>query len=231
MIYLIIGRRERGKTTLAYSTARKVRKRMIIDARRMIRRIDVERVFTVSELKPAFGDLVHDEGVNEVVYQPTDDDLDMGFESFVAAVKQRIIASPDMQFAIVIDEASFYNLEDSRFQWLAKCTQREKVHIFITAHRPQDIPTSIRAIADHWCIFATTQEHDLKTIEQRAGSSRVSDAVRRLRDRDYLHWDDARGTMAVCNRPADWYVSMSMNDSAPKPAAPVIEQDEEWSLD
>lgn len=240
MIYLLIGRRERGKTTLAYSMARKLKKRAVIDARRMIQRVDVERVLSASELHPALGDLVHDAGTNEVIYQPTDDDLSLAFESFVSSVKRMIVANPNMTIAIMIDEASFYNLEDARFQWLAKCTTRDRVHILITAHRPADIPTSVRAIADHWCIFATTQEHDLKVIEQRSGSPRVVDAVRRLKDRDYVHWDDARGTMATCSDAASWYVSLSMHGGKSKSPQRLIDDvdiglpsanDEEWELE
>lgn len=230
MIYLLIGRRERGKTTLAYSMSRKVRKRIIIDARRMIRRIDVEVINDINDLKPALDDLVHDDVVNEIVFQPTDDDLDFVFQAWTAAVKERILKSPGTSFAIVVDEASFYPLDNARFQWLAKCTPRDQVHILITAHRPADIPTSIRAIADHWCVFATTQEHDLKVIESRMGPAVA--AVRRLRDRDYAHWDDARGVLSVCNRPQDWYVSMHMG-TMPEPIDVIdrsIEQDAEWEL-
>jgi len=232
VIYLLIGRRERGKTTLAYSMARKVQKRVIIDARRMIKRVDVEHVYRRSEIHPALHDLVTDRAVNEVVYQPIDDDLDHAFEGFITAVKHRVISSPDVPLAIMIDEASFYNLEDSRFQWLAKCTQRDRVHILITAHRPADIPTSVRAIADHWCIFATTQEHDLKTIEQRAGSPRVPDAVRRLKDRDYVHWDDSKGAMQTCTDPTGWYVALNTIETKPRADAIIAEAaDDDWSLD
>jgi hypothetical protein len=229
VIYLLIGRRERGKTTLAYSMARKARKRAIIDARRMIRR-DGDRVHSARELHAALGDLAFDPQTSEVVYQPNDDDLGLAFESFVDAVKRRLVNNPELSLVILIDEASFYNLDDARFQWIAKCTQREKVHILITAHRPADIPTSIRAIADHWCIFATTQEHDLKVIEQRAGSPRVAEAVRRLRERQYVHWDDSKGIMATCSDSASWYVPLTAIHT---PRERIIDEirDEEWSLD
>jgi hypothetical protein len=125
---------------------------------------------------------------------------------------------------IVIDEASFYELHRPGFQWLVKCTPRDRVHILITAHRPSDIPTSVRAIADHWCIFATRQEHDLKTIYERTGSLRVRADVLKLRDRAYLHWDDSRGLSRVCDRPADWYTALRSVDRPN--VAPVIVIDE-----
>jgi hypothetical protein len=217
MIYLAIGRRERGKTTLVYGMARKVKKRVMLDARRIIARHDADYVETRAELREGLGDLLDgDLGVNEVVYQPIDDDLDQAFGTFTMEVKHSIIQYPPTAIAIVVDEASFYRLDEARFQWLAKCTPRDRVHLLITAHRPSDIPTSIRAIADHWLIFATTQEHDVKVVEQRT-SPRVAATVRQLRDRSYVHWNDAAGVMAVNDRPQDWYVSMGAKTWATQP--------------
>jgi len=208
MIYNLIGRRERGKTTLGYGMARKLRKRIIIDARQMIQRVDVVRITRADDLRPAMLELVNDDAVSEIVYQPQDDDLAVAFEAWTAATKERIVLSPHVPFAVMVDEVSFYKLDAARFQWLAKCTPREAVHIILTAHRPADIPTSIRAIADHWCIFSTTQEHDLDVIEKRCGNPRVVNAIKRLQGRSYVHWDDARGEMAVCDDPKLWYVSL-----------------------
>jgi hypothetical protein len=234
MIYNLIGRRERGKTTLGYGMARKLRKRIIIDARQMIQRIDVVRIHRADDLRPALLELVTDDAVSEVVYQPQDDDLEVAFDAWTAATKERIVLSPSIPFAVMVDEVSFYKLETARFQWLAKCTPREAVHIILTAHRPADIPTSIRAIADHWCIFSTTQEHDLKVIEQRSGSLRVVNAIRRLQGRAYVHWDDARGEMAICDDPKLWYVSMRSADRTTEPprlieSQPVNDKDFELS--
>lgn len=229
MIYLLIGRRERGKTTLAYYMSRKLRKRVIIDARQMIQRVDVEIVNRAEDLPAALNEMVNDPALNEIVYQPQDDDLDQAFDKWTTAVKERLVSSPRMPIALMIDEASFYNLESTRFQWIAKCTYREMVHIIITAHRPADIPTSIRAIADHWCIFSTTQEHDLKVIEQRTGSVRPVNAVRRLTGRNYVHWDDAKGNVAVCEDPKAWYVSMGT--PAARHTALVEIPEKDWELE
>lgn len=222
MIYLVIGRRERGKTTRAYSLARKVRKRVIIDPRRMIQREDVEIVHKSMELRAALSDLQLDEAVNEIVYQPDDDDLEVAFGRFIATIKEFVIAHPRTQIAIVIDESSFFDLNDYRFQWLIKCTPRETVHIIITAHRPSDIPTGVRAIADHWLIFATTQEHDLKAIEQRSGSPRVLAAVRTLKDREYVHWNDAKGNYGIERDASSWYFAMRMRPA--ESTKPIVEE-------
>jgi hypothetical protein len=235
MIYNLIGRRERGKTTLGYGMARKLRKRIIIDARQMIQRIDVVRIHRADDLRPALLELVTDDAVSEVVYQPQDDDLEVAFDAWTAATKERIVLSPSIPFAVMVDEVSFYKLETARFQWLAKCTPREAVHIILTAHRPADIPTSIRAIADHWCIFSTTQEHDLDVIEKRSGSPRVVNAIRRLQGRSYVHWDDARGEMAVCDDPKVWFVALKSADRSievPRLVEPSTPRSvEDWELE
>jgi len=230
MIYLVIGRRTRGKTTRVYSLARKVRKRVMIDPRRMIKRVDVEIVHRSDELRAALSDLVVDPAVNEVVFQPSDDDLDGSFIRFTIAVKERIIRNPNVPIAVIVDEASFFNLDDHRFQWLVKCTDRDLVHILITAHRPQDIPTSVRGLADHWIIFATTQEHDLKAIEQRSGSERVTHAVRQLRDREYVHWDDSRGSFDIVRDSSTWNIAMRSGEPARQTVSVLEPADEEFKL-
>lgn len=234
MIYLNIGRRERGKTTLGYYMARKIRKRIIIDARQMIQRIDVVRITRADDLRPALLELISDDAVSEIVYQPQDDDLEVAFEAWTAATKERIVLSPHIPFSVMVDEVSFYKLETARFQWLAKCTPRDMVHIVLTAHRPADVPTSIRAIADHWCLFSTTQEHDLKVIEQRSGSLRVVNAIKRLQGRSYVHWDDARGEMAVCDDPKIWYVSLRSAEpsiTVPRLVESKPPRPEDWELE
>jgi hypothetical protein len=233
MTFLILGRRERGKTTLAYYMARKVRKRVIIDARRLIQRVDVEIVHSPRTLRLALADLAGDETLNEIVYQPDSEDLDAAFEDWTRVVRAFVIAHPDLPLAIMVDEASFYELHKPGFQWLCKCTPRERVHLLITAHRPSDIPTSVRAIADHWCIFATRQEHDLRAIEDRTGSVRVSASITRLRDRDYVHWDDSHGVSRVCDRPADWYTALRSVDRPSPETVRVIEpvEDQDFELE
>ena len=233
MTYLIIGRRERGKTTLAYHMARKVRKRVVIDARRLIQRVDVEVVHSHHTLLADLKDLASDDLLNEIVYQPNTEDLDEAFNDWTRVLRSFVIAHPDVPLAIVVDEASFYELHRPGFQWLVKCTPRERVHIFITAHRPSDIPTSVRAIADHWCIFATRQEHDLKVIRERTGSVRVEAEIGRLRDRAWLHWDDSRGVSRVVDSPADWYTALRSVDRPTPDAVQVIApvEDDEFTLE
>lgn len=207
MIYLIIGRRERGKTSLAMFMARKKAKRAVLDPRHMIHAVTADRVHWAQETPDAVAGLLESpEFPDELIYSPAEDDLDAAFTYYAGALKRAAMEFPDREWAIVIDEASFFDLESPAFQWLAKCTPREKVHLFITAHRPQDIPTSIRSIADHWCVFAIRQEHDLKALRDR--SEALARTVEKLQGREFAWWDDALGELRVNRSSESWRLSL-----------------------
>jgi len=219
VIYLVLGRRERGKTTLAYSIASRVERRIVLDPRRLVSRHGKMTALaqTSNDLRDqVFALCDGDPDVAEVIYWPTDDDLGEAFADFVRVIKNET-SGRRTPIAIVIDEASFYDLDLPAFQWLAKCSFRESVHIIITAHRPQDIPTSIRSIADHWIVFAMTQEHDLKALAQR--SPHAATLAPRLSGRAYVHWDDSHAKLTVNRDERSWFVQLS---SAPAPIAAIV---------
>ncbi len=203
MIYALIGRRELGKTTLAMFLARKFAKRVALDPRGMIHFPTAERVYTAGEASDAVAEMLDDPRVAEVIYQPTEDDLDGAFQQFAEGLKAASLEFPEKTWAIVIDEASFFDLNAPSFQWLLKCTPRERVHIFITAHRPQDVPTRVRAITDHWLVFSIRQEHDLKALRDR--NERFANVVaHQLAGRDFAHWDDALAELSINRTPDKW---------------------------
>lgn len=207
MIYLIIGRRERGKTSLAIWMARRFRSRAILDPRGMITAPDAEYIGFGHEALNAIGELLEpDSPWDEVIYRPTEDDLVFAFDLWSGACKRGALEHPHATWAIVIDEASFFDLGTPAFQWLVKCTARDRVHVFITAHRPQDIPTTIRAIADHWLVFAVRQEHDLKALRER--SEGLAREAGKLTDREFAWWNDATGTLLINRRPDSWRLAL-----------------------
>ena len=208
MIYINLGRRELGKSTLALFMVLKLRKRAILDPRRMIRRTGerIEYVTTIAEMRDALQAMVFDDESDEVIYQPVEDDLDDAFEQFTRALKAIVIQLPESELGIFIDEASFYNLETPTFMWLAKCSLRDYTHIIVTAHQPKDIPTGLRAIADHWFIFYTTQETDLAKIAEK--SPDAAREAKRLKGRAYVHWDDTKAKLAINSNPDSWFVAM-----------------------
>ena len=218
MIYICIGRRELGKTTLAYSMLSKLPKRAIIDARRMIHQPGADYSYDATDAVEALHEMMQEPLAHECIYQPHEDDLEGAFVTWTKALKGIVIDRPDVHTGILVDEASFYNLETSTFQWLAKCALRDYTHIIITAHQPKDIPTSIRAIADHWFIFYTSQKTDIDAIE--AKSSEAAREVKRLTGRSFVHWDDAHARLQINSTPSTWYVPLNNRATAVVRVAP-----------
>jgi len=224
VIYLCIGRRELGKTTLAYYMARKLDKRAIIDARRMVRQghIRIEYAHSANDADESLFAMVDDNECDEVIYQPHEDDLQQGFDVWTGTLKRIVIDHPQQHLAVLVDEASFYNLDTPTFQWLAKCALRDYVHIIITAHQPKDIPTSIRAIADHWFIFRTTQKTDLDKIAEK--SPEAAREAERLTDRSFVWWDDTRAVVSFNRKPASWFIALQARQPSSVQVTPDAER-------
>jgi hypothetical protein len=215
VIYLALGRRELGKSTLAYFMAQRLAKRAVLDPRRMIRRTGerIEYVTTINHARDALWAMMLDGESDEVVYQPSEDDIEYAFVEWTRTLKAIVVMYPERELAIFVDEASFYDLETPTFMWLAKCSLRDYTHIIITAHQPKDVPTGVRAIADHWFIFHTTQETDLAKIAEK--SPEAATHAKRLTHRAYVHWDDTRAALAINPNPQSWYVAMRNSASVP----------------
>jgi len=207
MIWLVIGRREQGKTTLAMSMALRVPARLIFDPRGMIRP-DAPRAETPAELDEAMDDLFEGR-VAEVRFTPRGD-VEEGFVAFATAAAAWVRADVTRPLAVVVDEAGFVPRSNrvAPFMWLCRCSRRDTIQIIMTAHRPLDISTSVRAISDHWLIYPCRQEHDLRVLEERCSESAMR-AIARLKDRQFLAWDDAHTTSRLYEDPAAWYVNLS----------------------
>lgn len=204
MIFLVIGRREQGKTTLTYHMALKMPQRVIFDPRGVLRRGTVSR--TVDEFRAGMAALELHE-IDELSYTPRGDSK-AGFVVFSQAIAEWVEQHPRRALAVVVDEIAFADVTCEAFQWVARCCQREHLHIFVTCHRPSDIDTSLRAISDHWLIFPCRQEHDLEVIRKRCNVD-VMDEVQRLERRHFVHWDDSAGTYTIVRRPEAWHVQLN----------------------
>lgn len=210
MIYIAIGRREKGKTTLAYRMLKNLPMRFVIDARRIVQPRDHQVIVEnyVAGAADAMYEAIESNGqYNEVIYQPHEDRIDDAFAVWTKAIKNITIEFPHQRIGVLIDEASFYDLNDDTFQWLAKCTPRDTIHLFITAHRPTDIPPKIRSIADHWFVFHTTEKSDLDRIAEK--SPEAADAASKLRDRGYVHWDDTIAALETNMNSRSWFISLN----------------------
>jgi hypothetical protein len=205
MIYLVIGRREQGKTTLAYWMAERQPQQLVFDPRNMI--MKGTRCHDESSFQGACDRLL-DQQLKTVVFSPRGN-LQAGFEVYAAEVQRFIEQEPDRPIAFLVDEANkdFINTDVDSFQWAIRCCSREVHHIMMTAHRPVDFHTKIRALADHWCLFAIRQEDDLNKVRERC-SPEVVQLVQRLEQRQFIHWNDAKGTYEAKLDPTTWRVEI-----------------------
>jgi hypothetical protein len=223
MIYLVIGKRGQGKTTLAVYLARKNERRFIFDPRGMI--APARDGFAVSGVSTVIMQGVdqvieRDEGMKEVVVRPSLD-VQAAFNALVNELYQWLKAEPNARFVLLIDEVRFIkDLQTPQFEWLLRCSQPDRVHVLLTCHRPTDIPTDIRAIADNWLVFRMTQEHDLKTVAERSqGAARLA---RHLGPREFVHWDDAAGEHNLYRRADRWFVPLARSVPALEPEGATL---------
>ena len=214
MIRLIIGRRQRGKTTLAYYMAAKCPQRVIFDPRGMIRaKPDTGVATTMRTFKTGFEQLQAGE-LRELIYTPSDDNFQKAFQYFCRCIKTWIVAEPNRPLAVVIDELAFVNPNEPAFLWMLRCSEPKVFHIFVTCHRPKDVSTDMRAIADQWFLFQCRQEHDLSVIEDRC-SAGVANAVQRLEGREFILWDDDKATMTIFKKSEPWHVDLKPSSPTP----------------
>jgi hypothetical protein len=206
MISLCIGRREQGKSTLAYHLALQSSTRVIVDPRALFE--------TSSDILPnanGLYDLLDTR--QEIIVQPEEETNEI-FEAVCVEVKDWLQENPDEPFALLGDEARFFDTPSyipSSLDWILRMSSRKLVHAIFTMHRPVDISVDIRAIADYWFIFHTTQEHDLKVIAERCGQE-VAELVSNLdgSKNELIVWDDAHGTFRKETDRSKWYHSLSL---------------------
>jgi hypothetical protein len=201
VITIIMGRRELGKSTLALYMATRRPYAVVFDPRHLFQSDASIGDLTTQIARDALDDRFLASPPVVAVVQPND------------ALEQSSIALADFvrrwtetrldRLAVVLDEAALYAMEP--WAWVVRCAPRQQIDLILTAHRPQDIPTTIRALADTWCVFRTTQPHDLEAIEDRCGIA-FSSAVERLQPRHFAVWDDAKGSWSLRTQPGVWYV-------------------------
>jgi len=188
MIYGITGRRELGKTTLAKYLAHARGPRVYVDPRQQFDHLELDPI-----------DDVEAYGVAEIILSGHDvwivpADLDRDLVILADECRPRIQRRESL--TVLFDEAGLYR--DGLKAWdrhLRTCS-RQDTTIILTAHRPQDLSTNIRAIIDVWCIFRTTQRHDLDAIEERCGT-RVRELVEKLDPYQFVEWNDAKGEWRI----------------------------------
>jgi hypothetical protein len=202
MITLIIGRREVGKTTLALHESRKTPTRLLFDPRRQLNT-------SPAILRDEIGLYEELDNSTEIIVQPQFN-VPQVFEAICNQLMDWIEDNPEEDVSFLVDEARFvqtFNFISQPFDWILRCSKRDKVHTILTVHRPVDVSVDIRAIADFWCIFQTTQEHDLKIIAERC-SDQVASEARTLGAGQVIVWNDSRATWKKHTDRAAWYVPL-----------------------
>lgn len=227
MIYLNLGRREQGKTTLAYYLVSKQPTRVIFDPRGLFP--TAHRLTTSDEVSSAFDRLydTHPDAERrqdvELVITP-EVDVQGLFEVTSREVKGWLQAGHPIAF--LVDEVSMVQTyirgEFHEFNWILRLCPRQQAIIVLTAHRPVDVSVDVRAISDVWLLFAMTQEHDLNVIKQRC-SPDVAALLPRLATYHFVQWDEGKGTGTVNKNPAGWYLKLKdvqpVSRSEPVPIA------------
>lgn len=199
-IYILVGRRQLGKSTLARYMAHAKTPRVFIDPRAQWKTLKTYRREQAEEM---LEDL---ERGTDICVQPAEKQPTIDAMASVASLwmSEEIVpdgAEPKRQLSVVLDEAGTYSLD--AWDWFMRTCDPKRTTIVLTAHRPQDIETTVRAIADYWCIFRTTQTHDLKAIEDRTSENVVRE-VQTLNPFEFVQWDDALGQMQVNKNPGAW---------------------------
>lgn len=209
MITVNLGRRELGKSTLARYLACAKTQRVLIDPRMQWSDVDDARICaTVTEV-----DVGLDGKITDLIYQPDTDDLDAAVADLAGMLKSRMGLKESL--AVVLDEAGLYDVKS--FDMVFRCHSRRDWSLILTAHRPADIPTRVRAIADRWALFRCVQQHDLDVIETRCGAH-VARRVESLDPYQFILWDDALATAVEYLDGRQWKMP---RDQTPLLGAPV----------
>lgn len=225
MLTDVIGRRETGKTTLSLYLAYLIEQRVLWDPRNGIAAgAGALKVTSASEFRHAAMPALVARDVSTVIYSPQSDDLDAAFLLFGSQVKRWVLADPSRPLAVLIDES--FLVKDaldrgkhpikSAMRWCA----RDRVHFFLTCHRPVEVPLGVRAISDYWLLFQCHQEEDLDLIAKRCGPAVATRALA-LKPHEFIIWDDTKAVVRPSAlKPPDWYLDLAQ-PAAPAPAALV----------
>lgn len=227
MIYVITGRRELGKTTLARYLAHKRTPQFVIDPRAQWPMIEGDQAPIVTDVAD-WRILAHLEAGFSVVLQPRN--LDDAIATAAEIAEAYVSRDRGRELSLVLDESKLYEKYLASFGWVMRCCDRQRVNVILTAHRPQDVSTDVRAILDTWCIFRTTQAHDLQAIAERT-SDRTALLASQLEPRHFVAWDDAavEKNLSIHKRPELWREPDNLElVGEPLPAAPASSNRRLW---
>jgi len=197
---LFFGRRQQGKSTLAFHLAQKAGLSIAV--------FDVNAQFrawpesTYSNLEDF--ELALLEGLDGLLVYRPESDVDAEFSAFADLLWSR------KDYTLLLDEASQLQTAGRPHEKLGRLIRMgdaRAVNVFQTLHRPADSATLCRSLAHHWYVFRTTLESDLAVVAERCGAG-AAEAVQQLGPFEYVHWDDDEQKLEVVKDAGTWFVDI-----------------------
>ncbi|HEV2498614.1 MAG TPA: hypothetical protein VGY31_03425 [Terriglobia bacterium] len=192
---LVFGRRQQGKSTLAFVLAEE-------------KEIPIA-IFDINGQFCAWPEEVVSE-VNDFAARLEESDLviyraeESPWEEFEAVADELWVRG---EYVLLVDEASQVQSPGHahpKLDRIVRMADAKNVHLIQTMHRPSDAAMICRSLATDWYIFRTNQETDLKVIAERCGPD-VAAVAAELAPHEYVHWDDSAGIYWISKDPVSWF--------------------------
>jgi hypothetical protein len=121
--------------------------------------------------------------------------------------------NPLERVCLVADEGRLLGLESKgvslNFDWILRSAREgSPIDVIITCHRPVDVSTNIRAIANRLVFFRVMLPNDLAIIEDQCGPL-VASEVNSLLDKQYVVWNNSRQQWRRVNDPSSWNIRIA----------------------
>lgn len=193
-----------GKSTLAYHVAKRSDTRAIFDPR--------GQYHTTSDVLPDAGGLYEllDDRYEVIVKPGRGASVEDTFDNFCRVAADWIEDNPGEQICILADEGRLIGLESKstslHFDWIIRSAREgSDINVVITCHRPVDLSTNIRAIADRLVFFRVSLPGDLSAITDQCGEE-VAEQVQLLHDKEFITWNNSRRQYRKVTDASTWYV-------------------------
>lgn len=204
MITVIIGFTGLGKSTLAYYVSQRATTRAIFDPRGQYN--------TTADVLPDSAELYDllDDRYEVIVRPGRGAEVEEAFDDFCRVVADWVEDNPREPICVLVDEARLVGLDSKstslHFDWIVRSAREgSPIDVVITCHRPVDVSTNLRAIANRIVFFRVTLPTDLAAIEEQCGEQ-VTEEVRKLLDRQFITWNNSRQQWRKIADPQTWYI-------------------------
>jgi hypothetical protein len=207
MITVIIGFTGQGKSTLAAYVARRSSTRVIFDPRSQFQT-------SVDILPDATGLYEALDEKAEIIIQPgRGEEVESNFDHVCSVLADWIEDNPREPVCLLVDEGRLVGLDSKgtslNFDWILRSAREgSPIDVIITCHRPVDVSTNIRAIANRLVFFRVMLPNDLAIIEDQCGPV-VAEQVNSLLDKEYVVWNNSRQQFRKVTDSGGWYVKLT----------------------